>query len=109
VDVVQEEIERLTHSWEVPNEDSPEDRLLEFLGPDRLAGIDLFDRVQLNQVLQICARSRSMSEAGRALYSASRDRKTTTNDADRLRKYLTRFGIEWSQIQTNASSPALLF
>ena len=32
------------------------------------------------------------------LFSASRGRKASTNDADRLRKYLNRFGIEWSQI-----------
>jgi sigma54-dependent transcription regulator len=32
------------------------------------------------------------------LFSASRGRKATTNDADRLRKYLNRFGIEWAQI-----------
>jgi hypothetical protein len=32
------------------------------------------------------------------LFSASRSRKATTNDADRLRKYLNRFGIEWAQI-----------
>jgi hypothetical protein len=42
--------------------------------------------------------TRSMSEAGRQLFDASRTRKTSTNDADRLRKYLGRFGIEWNQI-----------
>lgn len=108
MEVVQEEIERLTHSWDGPKSTTPADRLLEFLGAERLAGIDLFDRAQLNHVLEICTRCRSLSEAGRTLYSASRGRKTSTNDADRLRKYLTRFGIEWSQIQANVSSPALL-
>jgi transcriptional regulatory protein RtcR len=39
-----------------------------------------------------------MPEAGRQLFDASRTRKTSTNDADRLRKYLGRFGIEWNQI-----------
>jgi transcriptional regulatory protein RtcR len=60
--------------------------------------IDLFDRVQLAHVIHICRDSRSMSEAGRQLFDASRTRKTSTNDADRLRKYLGRFGIDWDQI-----------
>ena len=58
----------------------------------------LFDRAQLESVLEICNKCRSLSEAGRTLYGASRGRKTTTNDADRLRKYLARFGLDWSTI-----------
>jgi transcriptional regulatory protein RtcR len=98
VDIAQEEIDRLTHSWADPVSSAPEERLLEFLGSEKLADMDLFDRVQLNHVLDVCIRAHSLSEAGRTLYSASRVRKTSTNDADRLRKYLTRFGIEWSEI-----------
>jgi hypothetical protein len=63
-----------------------------------LGEIDLFDRSQLAEVVQVCRNSRSMSEAGRRLFGASRIRKTSSNDADRLRKYLNRFGIEWDQI-----------
>ncbi len=98
VEAVHEEIARLTEAWADPADELPDERLLPFLGPARVAEIDLFDRVQLSHVLEVCIRSRSLSEAGRELYSASRDRKTTANDADRLRKYLTRFGVEWSQI-----------
>ncbi|WP_066799492.1 hypothetical protein [Sphingomonas soli] len=43
-------------------------------------------------------RSRSLSEAGRALFAASRARRTSANDADRLRKYLAKFGLEWAQL-----------
>jgi transcriptional regulatory protein RtcR len=96
VDVVQEEIGRLTQSWDDPKND--DDRLMELLGPQKLTELDLFDRAQLNHVIEICTRCRSLSEAGRTLYGASRGRKTTSNDADRLRKYLTRFGIEWSEL-----------
>jgi len=64
----------------------------------QLGEIDLFDRVQLAHVVQVCRDSCSMSEAGRQLLDASRTCKTSTNDADRLRKYLGRFGIEWNQI-----------
>jgi transcriptional regulatory protein RtcR len=33
------------------------------------------------------------------LFSASRVRRTTANDADRLRKYLARFGLAWQDLQ----------
>jgi transcriptional regulatory protein RtcR len=44
------------------------------------------------------ASSRSLSEAGRTLFAASRTRRTSANDADRLRKYLARFGLDWSGV-----------
>jgi transcriptional regulatory protein RtcR len=77
-----------------------EGRFEEVLGPVRASGLDLFDRAQLSAVVDVCRRSRSLSEAGRELYAASRAKKKTANDADRLKKYLARFGIEWSDLQT---------
>ena len=79
VDVVQEEISRLTDSWADPRSNKSDDALLGFIGPDLVAEMDLFDRAQLGHVLEVCVRSRSLSEAGRTLYSASRGRKTTAN------------------------------
>jgi|GEM_PF-4445354 len=55
-------------------------------GPDRLAAVDPFDRVQLAEVVRVFRRARSLSEAGRILFSASRSRRAAPNDADRLRK-----------------------
>jgi transcriptional regulatory protein RtcR len=98
VEIVEEEIERLSHSWADPRNGGAEDRLRELVGEDRLADMDLFDRVQVAHVVGVCRQCRSLSEAGRLLFSASRSRKASTNDADRLRKYLGRFGIEWTQI-----------
>jgi transcriptional regulatory protein RtcR len=60
--------------------------------------LDLFDRVQLEETIRVCRTSRSLSEAGRRLFSASRARRSSSNDADRLRKYLARFGPDWSQV-----------
>jgi len=40
-----------------------------------------------------------LSHAGRFLFSASRQQKTSANDADRLRKYLARFGLDWKSVQ----------
>jgi transcriptional regulatory protein RtcR len=98
VETVEEEIGRLAVSWADPKKASDEETLVEVLGPERAAQMDLFDRAQLNQVLEVCARSRSLSEAGRILFSASIGRKASTNDADRLRKYLARFGLDWAEI-----------
>jgi len=48
----------------------------------------------LEDVLQVCQNSNSLSEAGRTLFAASFADKSTRNDADRLRKYLARFGLD---------------
>ena len=99
VEIVEEEIERLKATWAALEEQEESDGLLsQILSAKALDNIDLFDRVQLARVIQVCRDSRSISEAGRQLFDASRTRKTSTNDADRLRKYLGRFGIDWDQI-----------
>jgi transcriptional regulatory protein RtcR len=61
--------------------------------------LDLFDRAQLERVLDVCRVSASLSEAGRALFAVSRQSKKQPNDADRLRKYLARFGLDWEAVQ----------
>jgi len=96
--VVSEEIERLKSTWDALDADQSQETLSAHLNPEQVEQIDLFDRVQLVRVIEICRESRSLSVAGRRLFNASRGRKASTNDADRLRKYLARFGIEWKQI-----------
>lgn len=81
------------------------DPLDSLLDPAGLEAIDPFDRVQLAEVVRICRRSRSLSEAGRSLFSASRSRRASANDADRLRKYLQRFGLEWAGLQEKLRNP----
>jgi transcriptional regulatory protein RtcR len=98
VDLVREEIERLGSAWTKLESSETQDTLSELLGKERLDGIDFFDQVQLASVIRVCRNSRSLSDAGRRLYGVSRGYKASTNDADRLRKYLNRFGIGWSQI-----------
>ena len=98
VEIVDEETDRLKYSWTDPHRAGADDELRALIGGDRFAEMDAFDRVQIAHVLDVCRKCRSLSEAGRQLFSASRGRKASTNDADRLRKYLNRFGIEWSQI-----------
>jgi len=60
--------------------------------------LDPFDRVQLVHVVAICRQSRTLSDAGRTLFAASRSRRASANDADRLRKYLSRFELSWQQL-----------
>ena len=95
VDGVEAEIARLERLWRGA---APEaDDLASLLAPDALAAIDPFDRVQLAEAVRVCRSSRSLSEAGRTLFAASRLRRSSANDADRLRKYLARFGLDWSE------------
>ena len=66
--------------------------------------IDLFDRMQLEHVIAICRQAKSLSAAGRELFDISRQGKASVNDADRLRKYLARFGLTWEAMQDQHSS-----
>lgn len=88
--LVAEEITRLKFYWQ----DSSAPPL-----PAELANIDLFDQSQLATVLKICRASTSLSEAGRQLFAVSRQQKKQPNDADRLRKYLARFGLSWDTLK----------
>jgi transcriptional regulatory protein RtcR len=79
------------------------DILADLLPADRLADIDLFDRLQLESVVQVCRESRTLSEAGRKLFHRSRTQRSVTNDADRLRKYLLKFGLTWGAMGGQAA------
>ena len=61
--------------------------------------LDAFDVPQLACVIRLCRSSSTLSEAGRRLFAASRLTKATSNDADRLRKYLARFGLDWRGVK----------
>jgi transcriptional regulatory protein RtcR len=97
--LVDDEIARLRDLWKTPAPEDLDVDLLEILGPTRAAELDLFDRAQLSAVLEVCRRSKSLSDAGRTLFAASRQKKKAVNDADRLRKYLARFGLDWGDLQ----------
>ncbi|EPX62222.1 Transcriptional regulatory protein RtcR [Cystobacter fuscus DSM 2262] len=100
---VDEELERLRAAWlPTPSTARPvaaEDLVTRVLGEDKAEALDRFDRAQLEEVLAVCREARSLSDAGRMLFACSRAQKKSVNDADRLRKYLARFGLEWSGVQ----------
>ena len=102
---VQRESEQLRQSWQPAAEPRAADLIKVVLGASEAGQLDRFESIQLADVLEVCRRSRSLSEAGRTLFSASRQRKRSVNDADRLSKYLARFGLAWrtlSELLTSA-------
>ena len=94
-EIVAEEQLRLTSRWKGDEKPASGVSLEQFLNADQCAEVDPFDRPQLEYVIAVCRQSRSLSEAGRTLFAASRKKRKTANDADRLRKYLARFGLDW--------------
>jgi len=68
------------------------------LGTDNFRKLDRFEKSQLADVLRVCSGSKNLSNAGRKLFNVSRQNKKQFNDADRLRKYLQKYGIGWEQI-----------
>ena len=99
VDVMNEETGRLKKAWQRAEPDPGEQLLIETLGRETAAELDLFDRVQLAGVIRVCQKSGSLSQAGRTLFSKSREKKKAKNDADRLRKYLAKFGLGWDDVR----------
>ena len=96
--VVADEIARLRAHWAPGPGDQSDALVTRFVEPARVSQLDRFDRAQLAEVLRVCATAASLSDAGRTLFAVSRQRRTTANDADRLRKYLARFGLTWAMI-----------
>jgi transcriptional regulatory protein RtcR len=98
---VDAEIARLQWLWE-RKDAAPASGAVDLsalLDADALAEIDLFDRMQLESVIRVCRESPTLSEAGRRLFDRSREKRSVVNDADRLRKYLLKFGLGWELVR----------
>jgi transcriptional regulatory protein RtcR len=95
-EVLDAETDRLRSAWSPnPGFEDGDGCLAKLLPVDALAGLDLFDRAQLAFVVRTCRESVTLSEAGRKLFGVTREKRKVQNDADRLRKYLSRFGLDW--------------
>lgn len=92
MELVEEEILRLKQSWQPSSQISL---------PAISEEIDLFEQSQLETVIRVCRQCNSLSEAGRMLFAVSRQKKSNPNDADRLRKYLARFGLSWESVRSD--------
>ncbi|BFM13290.1 RNA repair transcriptional activator RtcR [Simiduia litorea] len=101
-DIVAGEVDRLMRAWQGFQVDAEanigEALLARYLDQAQLQTLDLFDRLQLSQVIHICQRSRSMAEAGRQLFNASREKKASVNDSHRVKQYLQKFGLSFAQL-----------
>lgn len=102
IEVVEEEVARLHASWNrlSGGEEAHGSMLQDILGREAAGRLDRFDAVQLAEVLRACRSHASLSEAGRALFAQSRLEKKSSNDADRLSKYLARFGLRFEDVKS---------
>ncbi|HEY9509986.1 MAG TPA: hypothetical protein VIV82_09015 [Verrucomicrobiae bacterium] len=91
-EVVDGELHRLRMGWSAPDTQQSEDILGTLLDSTALEKRD-----QLAFVVRICLESTTLSEAGRKLFDATREKRKVQNDADRLRKYLARFNLDWAR------------
>lgn len=94
------ELSRLRTGWKTTEQAVGENGdetalLINTLGAEGAATLDLFDRAQLACVICVCRDSKTLSEAGRRLSAVTCGKRKVVNDADRLRKYLARFGLAW--------------
>ena len=99
--VVDKEIQRLQQDWNGgTNDDSNDDEelLKKTLSEEQLDCIDLFEKIQLAQVLAICKDSKSMADAGRKLFDKSRLQKSASNDSQRLKTYLNKYALKFSNL-----------
>jgi transcriptional regulatory protein RtcR len=94
--MVEHEILTLRQQWQTATQDGDRALLAEVLAAPE--DLDEFDRAQLAAVIRACRQSQSLSSAGRRLFAVSRQEKASQNDADRLRKYLARFGLDWASV-----------
>jgi transcriptional regulatory protein RtcR len=98
--IVSTETARLQRLWRHQSRPAPTAQvdLDDVMGEEAAAALDLFDAMQLRAVIAVCRQSKTLSDAGRKLYAVSRGAKAKPNDADRLKKYLTKFSLEWEDL-----------
>ena len=98
--IVLDEVSRLKRLWQHYAHDDLHDEidLVNIMDSQEVEKLDLFDALQLKAVLTVCRNSKTVSDAGRKLFAASRSAKEKPNDADRLKKYLAKFGLTWNTL-----------
>jgi transcriptional regulatory protein RtcR len=94
---VEQEERRLREAWGERAVDAS--RVVDVMGVEAAEGLDRFDRVQLEDVIEVCRRAPTLSAAGRELFAVSRTQRRSVNDADRLRKYLAKFDLSFEAVR----------
>lgn len=98
---VDNEIQRLQQRWQTTQPDTSNSaiELSHYLSQQALTQLDLFEQLQLTSVIQICRQCSSMAEAGRRLFNVSRDQKASSNDSHRIKTYLNKYGLTFTQLR----------
>jgi transcriptional regulatory protein RtcR len=100
-DVVEDEIARMADGTDAAEPASVgEAALAGILGKDYAERFDSFDLAQLAHVVAVCRSSVSAADAAKKLFAVSRKAKKSSNDSDRLSKYLSRFGLKFKNLLT---------
>lgn len=102
-DVV-DEIKRLTQN--VPTSETGSKPRGMFVLTQKIMGhldMDLVDAAQMEVVLQAIGDTNSMAEAGRVLFACSRREKKSSNDSDRVRKYLDKWSMTYHDVKQKLS------
>lgn len=95
---VEREIDRLRKGWRLKSSDPTQATLLSVMTQAQIALIDPFERPTLAYVIAVCRQSDNLSDAGRTLFSVSRQQRKSKNDSDRLKKYLAKYDLNWADI-----------
>lgn len=102
--IVDNEIYRLQMDWNGSEQDNhkngndDEQVLKDTLSEEAFNNLDLFERLQLAQVIRICKKSKTMADAGRKLFNKSRLQKSASNDSQRLKVYLKKYGVAFKEL-----------
>lgn len=99
LDVVEDEITRSSRRQAKATGITGETCLATLLGENVNEKYDRFDLAQLAEVIRVCRESDSMSDAAKKLFAVSRKAKSSSNDSDRLSKYLAKFGLKFKEIK----------
>ncbi|MBQ8024260.1 MAG: RNA repair transcriptional activator RtcR [Succinivibrio sp.] len=100
VSEVNDEFEKLSKNWNYDSsskKDSIYSSARKLLG-EKAEEIDLFELSQLDCVINVILKSKSLSEAGRKLFANTIKQRKTSNDSDRLRKYLEKYNLDFNGI-----------
>ncbi|GAB2704926.1 RNA repair transcriptional activator RtcR [Aliiglaciecola aliphaticivorans] len=96
---VEAEIARLNQRWHAKS-DTNNIELSRYIDEEQLSIMDVFDQMQLKNVIQVCLSSTNLADAGRKLFNISRKNKSSSNDSHRLRVYLQKFGLSFAQLNS---------
>ena len=100
-ELVEEEIARSAPESSAKSEQTAASAsdLTMLLGENYREKFDEFDLVQFSCVLEVCRESSSAAAAARKLFAVSMKAKSSSNNSDRLVKYLARFGLKFKALR----------